>query len=246
MDALVDGTIDDLEKLAEIAACSETSDDPTGNWIGPHRPRTNVEAAIGKHGIAAKAYARWSATHYAFYDALIERDDDEERSSGYVVDLGCAGGARTLQLARRYGAAHGIDRNALCIDFARKWNGASGVTFLRADWPCDAFHPDRIYAVEFFEHFAPDAQRAAIVAALKALDKDGRLLMTLPNEPPGHAPHLGTMQDAAFDALLASLPARIVWRDWFDNAAPGDPCDPVWTPYGRRPGSHHAAILAPA
>jgi SAM-dependent methyltransferase len=243
LDTVVDGLIDDLEKLAEIVACNEQSDDPTGNWIGPHRPRTNIEDGFGKHGIKAKAYARWAATHYSFYDAMMDHD---ERECAFALDLGCAGGARTTHLARRYGTAHGIDRNAACIDFARKWNGGAGVTFLRADWPCVAYGPDRIFAIEFFEHFAPDVQRATMVAALKALRADGLLFMTLPNEPPGQMPHLGTMQDGAFDALLASLPARIVWRDWFDNAAPGDPCDPAWSPYGRRPGSHHAAILAPA
>jgi SAM-dependent methyltransferase len=238
----MESLIEDLAQLEAIADLSERGDDPTGNWIGGGRPRTNHEGPIGTVGTLAKAFARWSAIHYSFYAALIDADVVPNKSNLLAVDLGCAGGARTLQLSQKYGAVLGIDRSKKAIDFAMRWNEGARVAYRRDDWPCGIGKPDRIFAVEFFEHFAPSVQRDAIVAALDSLAPGGLLLMTIPNEAPQQKPHEGTLETEALDSLISGLGRAVFMRSWFDNEAPGDPCRSDWKPIGPRK-SHHCAVL---
>lgn len=241
----MESLIDDVALLERIAELSTVADDPTGNWIGGGRPKTNHRGPVGGAGIHAENFARWSAIHYWFYEALVMLDPEPEKRALAAVDLGCAGGARTVQLAEYYGSVLGIDRSAKCIDFARLFNRGSGVPrvlYNCADWPCKAYRPDRIFAVEFFEHSAPGDQARWVKAALGALTPGGLLLMTMPNEAPQGPPHQGTLLDAGFDALLAGTGARVAQRGHFDNEAPGDPCRDGWSPIGPKP-SHHYAVL---
>ena len=240
----MESLIDDVSLLEKIAAISEFADDPTGNWIGGGRPRTNYAGPVGSAGTLAKNFAHWSAVHYSFYEALVEFDRSMKKPDMFAVDLGCAGGARTRQLARHYGSVLGIDRSRKAIDFARTFNESPRVTFIGKDWPCHVAKCDRIFAVEFFEHFKPQDQANAIRAALAALNPDGLLFLTMPNEPPQAAPHEGTVLDEGFEALIRGVGGRAIHRGHFDNEAPGDPCDESWSPYGPK-HSHHFAVLAP-
>jgi SAM-dependent methyltransferase len=241
----MEALIDDVALLERIAELSERGDDPTGNWIGGGRPRTNHDGAVGIAGTLAKNFARWSATHFAFYAELIRMDDAEDKDRLTVLDLGCAGGARTRQLADHYGSIVGLDRSQKAIKFAEEFNRNDRIGFVRADWPMIGAPVlvDRVFAVEVFEHFAPAVQITAIRAAVNSLSDGGRLLLTMPNEPPQPPPHQGTMQDAAFDALLHQVGATVIHRGHFDNDAPGEPCDEGWRPIGPKP-SHHFAVLA--
>lgn len=242
----MESVIDDVDLLQKIAALSEVADDPTGNWIGGGRPRTNYDGPVGSVGTLAKNFAHWSAVHYSFYEALVALDPSPKiaRLESWALDLGCAGGARTRQLARHYGALVGIDRSKKAIDFAQEFNHAPTIGFIREDWPCSIGRPDRIFAVEFFEHFKPQDQANAIRSALAALNEGGLLFMTMPNEPPQPHPHEGTVQDIGFEMLIHGVGATVIHRGHFDNEAPGDPCDDSWSPYGPK-HSHHFAVLAP-
>jgi len=243
----MESLIDDVSLLEKIAALSEVADDPTGNWIGGGRPRTNYAGTVGSAGTLAKNFAHWSAVHYSFYEALIVMAtmvDGPRQPDPFVIDLGCAGGARTKQLSRFYGSVLGIDRSRKAIDFARMFNDAPRVTYICKDWPCSVAKCDRIFAVEFFEHFRPQDQANAIRAALAALVSGGLLFLTMPNEPPQPAPHEGTVLDEGFDALIHGVGGTVVHRGHFDNEAPGDPCSDGWSPYGPK-HSHHFAVLAP-
>lgn len=242
----MESVIDDPDLLQKIAALSEVADDPTGNWIGAGRPRTNYDGPVGSFGTRAKNFAHWSAVHYSFYEALVALDPAPKiaRLECLALDLGCAGGARTRQLARYYGAVLGVDRSKKAIDFAQEFNHFPTIGFRREDWPCSIGRPDRIFAIEFFEHFNPQYQAEAIRAALAALNEGGLLFLTMPNEPPQAHPHEGTMQDEGFETLIHGVGGRVVQRGHFDNEAPGDPCDETWSPIGPK-HSHHFAVLAP-
>lgn len=240
----MESLIDDVSLLEKIATLSEVADDPTGNWIGGGRPCTNYAGPVGSAGALAKNFARWSAIHYSFYEALVALDTGPMTFDRTAIDLGCAGGARTRQLLHHYGAVLGIDRSQKAIDFAQEFNQVSRTGFRRDDWPCGIGRPHRIFAVEFFEHFKPQDQANAIRAALAALVHDGLLFLTMPNEPPQPAPHEGTVLDEGFETLIHGVGGTVVHRGHFDNEAPGDPCNESWSPYGPKP-SHHFAVLAP-
>jgi SAM-dependent methyltransferase len=240
----MESLIDDVALLERIAELSERGDDPTGNWIGAGRPRTNYEGSVGSNETLAKNFARWSAIHYSFYEALVAMDDWPDKGGRVVLDLGCAGGARSSQLASHYGSVVGLDRSQKAIDFAEQFNKSIRVEFVRADWPLPGTGSfDHIFAVEVFEHFAPSDQERALRAAIDALAEGGRLFMTMPNEPPQQAPHQGTVLDEGFDALIHSIGGTVVRRGHFDNDAPGDPCSDGWSPIGPK-HSHHFAVLA--
>jgi SAM-dependent methyltransferase len=241
----MESLIDDVALLERIAELSERGDDPTGNWIGGGRPRTNYEGSVGSNETLAKNFARWSAIHYSFYEALVAMDPVSKiaRLELLALDLGCAGGARTRQIARHYGSTLGLDRSKKAIDFAVEFNLGPYVAYRRADWPCNAGQMHRIFAVEVFEHFAPQDQANAIRAALQSLTKDGLLFMTMPNEPPQPAPHQGTVLDEGFETLIHGVGGTVIHRGHFDNDAPGDPCEDGWSPIGPK-HSHHFAVLA--
>jgi len=240
----MESLIDDVALLERIAAISEVADDPTGNWIGGGRPRTNYPGPVGSVGTLARNFAHWSAVHYSFYEALVAMDPRSKKGDQFVVDIGCAGGARARQILQHYAAVLGIDRSQKAIDFAQEFNQVSRIGFRRDDWPCGIGHPECIFAVEFFEHFKPQDQANAIRAALAALDKGGLLFLTMPNEPPQPAPHEGTLLDEGFETLIHGVGGRVIHRGHFDNEAPGDPCMDGWSPYGPK-HSHHFAVLAP-
>ena len=243
----VRSTIDDPVLLERIAALSHGTPDPTGNWIGGGRPHTNVDVPVGPLKTSSKAFARWSATHYAFYAELIGMDPQilDESMSMDVIDLGCAGGSHALQLAGSYrGLIFGIDRDADCIAFARQHNHDQGVSYECMSWPHRLpRRVDRIFAVEFFEHFRPGDQVAAIQAAVDALTDDGMLFLTMPNEPPGQPPHEGTRLTESFCALMHEAGIGCMLNvGTFDNAAPGDQTDLGWRPIGPR-ASHNYAVI---
>ena len=242
-------TIDDPALLERIGALSHGTPDPTGNWIGGGRPHTNLDIPVGPLRTSSKAFARWSAVHYAFYAELIGMDPDPP-DNALVLDLGCAGGARTMQLSHHYQTVFGVDRDRACIDFAFEFNDLDEGDFFHQGWPHkEPVRYDRIFAVEFFEHFKPGDQVVAIRAAIDALAPGGMLFLTMPNEKPGEPPHEGTRETASFSEMILTAVGgnrrSRVDLGTLDNAAPGDPTDLGWRPVGPRASHNYAVVSVP-
>lgn len=232
--------IDDLETLNHIVALARLAD-PTGNWVGNGIPTTRWPEF--------KGMAHWAAVQGWYYLALTAADGAENKQDLLALDLGCAGGAHTAQLSAIYGKVLGIDQTGQLIAFARMHNAAPNIEYDCWSWPPKNVQPcyDRIFSIEVFEHFKPDVRDKAILAAIKALNPDGLLLFSMPNEPPASHTHVGCMQDSALDFWLEQIcdksGAQLLLRSWFHNEAPGEPCALEWNPWSDVSASHHAVIL---
>lgn len=157
------------------------------------------DMGIRRNVLDAAAYER----HYARYEFFLKHIEPSDA----VLDIACGSGYGSHILASKAASVHGVDADALTIDYALKHYAAKNVTFSvsKAESYRPAKRYDKIISVETIEHLEDPEQFLAIAASW--LKPGGAIWLTCPlSEGPGAAEpnpfHVSEMTRKRLDGMM--------------------------------------------
>jgi SAM-dependent methyltransferase len=227
--------INDNDLLVKMKSIIFHDGDVRPVWVGPKLADTDV--------LEFKNYSKWANEHWGLYKAFIS----DMRDDSTILDLGCGVGFCTINLSDVFknSKIYGYDIDSVSTNFGIEYNSNENIKYLCEDIINNKLiKSDFIFLVETLEHIKHQYHYTLIDNCLEALNNDGLLFISTPNEQTfvdGDRGHVGILTNEFFIKFKERYHDKIVSIEYYENTKLlDDNCDNY---INKNDGSHFKIIL---
>lgn len=227
--------INDNDLLVKMKSIIFHDGDVRPVWVGPKLADTDV--------LEFKNYSKWANEHWGLYKAFIS----DMRDDSTILDLGCGVGFCTINLSDIFknSKIYGYDIDSVSTNFGIEYNSNENIKYLCEDIINNKLiKSDFIFLVETLEHIKHQYHYTLIDNCLEALNNDGLLFISTPNEQTfvdGDRGHVGILTNEFFIKFKERYHDKIVSIEYYENTKLlDDNCDNY---INKNDGSHFKIIL---